>query len=137
MTVLIDTSFLVAVAFRKDNNHEAAKAALRELGELRLIPVVVLPEMFYMLATRADYAAAATMFNRIRTGAFQIESLTKSDMARMEEIMGQYRDNRFDFVDTVIMAMAERLNIEDIYTFDRRDFSAFRPQHCSYLRLLP
>jgi hypothetical protein len=24
-----------------------------------------------------------------------------------------------------------------IYTFDRRDFRGFRPQHCDYLELLP
>jgi predicted nucleic acid-binding protein len=36
-----------------------------------------------------------------------------------------------------MMVLAERLNIADIYTFDRRDFAAFRPSHRAYLRLLP
>jgi hypothetical protein len=35
------------------------------------------------------------------------------------------------------MAQAERLNIARIATFDRRDFSVFRPKHCEYLELLP
>jgi uncharacterized protein len=55
----------------------------------------------------------------------------------MQEIMRQYQDAEFDFVDTSIMAIAERLNIKQICTFDHRDFSIFRPKHCDYLKLLP
>jgi hypothetical protein len=33
--------------------------------------------------------------------------------------------------------MAERLNITRACTFDRRDFSIFRPHPCDYLELLP
>ncbi|MHB8752071.1 MAG: hypothetical protein ACYDBJ_23125 [Aggregatilineales bacterium] len=36
-----------------------------------------------------------------------------------------------------IMAVAERLNITDVYTLDQRDFSAFHPVHCPALTLLP
>lgn len=73
----------------------------------------------------------------LQSSAFQIEALTANDMARMEEVMTQYGDNEFDFVDVSIMVLAERLNIVDIYTFDRRDFIAFRPRHRDHLRLLP
>jgi predicted nucleic acid-binding protein len=46
-------------------------------------------------------------------------------------------DNQFDFVDTALMAVAERLQIADVYTFDERDFRVFRPNHRPYLRLFP
>lgn len=52
-------------------------------------------------------------------------------------IMQQYQAAKFDFVDTAIMALAERLKIEIICTFDHRDFSLFRPQHCNYFHLVP
>jgi len=48
-----------------------------------------------------------------------------------------YADAGFDFVDCCIMALAERLQITPIYTFDHRDFAIFRRQHCPYLELLP
>jgi hypothetical protein len=35
------------------------------------------------------------------------------------------------------MALSERLNITQVCTVDRRDFSMFRPLHCDYLELLP
>ncbi|MCD4684394.1 MAG: hypothetical protein K8S97_00470 [Anaerolineae bacterium] len=51
--------------------------------------------------------------------------------------MAEYDTARFDFVDCCIMALTERLNITQVCTFDRRDFSIFRPIHCDYLDLLP
>ena len=47
------------------------------------------------------------------------------------------QDARFDFVDVAQMAIAERLDIRRVYTFDRRDFSQFKPRHTDYLELLP
>jgi hypothetical protein len=35
------------------------------------------------------------------------------------------------------MALSERLQITQVCTFDRRDFSIFRPTHYDYLELLP
>ncbi len=55
----------------------------------------------------------------------------------MQQIMEQYQDAAFDFTDAAIMALTERLNIKRGCTFDRRDFSVFRPLHCEYLELLP
>jgi predicted nucleic acid-binding protein len=51
--------------------------------------------------------------------------------------MQTYEDSKLDFVDYCIMALAERLTIMQVCTFDRRDFAMFRPCHCDYLDLLP
>ena len=59
------------------------------------------------------------------------------DVKRAIDVMESYADARFDFVDCCIMALTERLNITRICTFDRRDFSIFRPKHCDFLELLP
>ncbi len=137
MAILIDTSFWVAIASPKDINHAQARATLRQIVEPRVVAEPVLPELFYMLASWVSYRTAVNVFDSIRTGAFRVESLTTSDMARMKQIMVEYEDNAFDFVDVSIMALSERLNITDVYTFDRRDFAVFRPVHQPYLRLLP
>jgi predicted nucleic acid-binding protein len=55
----------------------------------------------------------------------------------MQQIMEQYQDAVFDFTDVAIMALAERLSITRVCTFDHRDFSIFHPLHCDYLELLP
>lgn len=137
MVALIDTNVLLAYAYAKDSRHIDATRLIRSLrGEQRIVPQSVLSELFYMVTIRMSYDEAVKIFAVTRL-AFQIEPLVNSDMARMEQIMVQYQDAKLDFVDVSIFALAERLNIRRICTFDRRDFSIFRPTHCDYFELLP
>lgn len=137
MAVLIDTNVLLAFAFSRDSNHQSASNLLETLrNERRMVPAPVLNELFYMTMVRIHYRRAIQVFAHART-AFEIVALTASDMLRMEQIMSQYEDAALDFTDVAILAMAERLNISRICTFDRRDFLIYRPQHCDFLELLP
>jgi predicted nucleic acid-binding protein len=99
MTILIDTSFLVAAGAVRDKNHALARQTMRNLTGIRVVPAPVLPEMFYLLSARVDFRAAVKMFDLVRTGQFQIVDLTAEDMARMKAIMDDYEDNAFDYVD--------------------------------------
>ena len=137
MAVLIDTSFLVALAVGSDSNHAAALELLPTLKGERVLPIPVMPESFYMVSVRLHYRAAMKLYSYMQTAGFKIEPLTPSDRLRMGEIMTQYLDAEFDFVDLALMTIAERLQITQVCTFDRRDFSIFRPKHTSHLELLP
>lgn len=64
-------------------------------------------------------------------------ALTEEDVSRIGDILEEYQDSRVDFVDASVMAMAERLNLTIILTLDCRDFSLYRPQHCTAFTLLP
>lgn len=68
---------------------------------------------------------------------FQMEALHRQDIRRARELINKYADARFDFVDTCLIAIAERLDIRRIRTLDRRDFTLVRPAHCDYFELLP
>lgn len=134
--ILVDTSFLYAFYNQDDDLHQRAVAGIRaDLG--LLIPQVVLVETTYLFKERAGVLAAVRFLDTITVSQPPLESITYPDLARVRDIMSTYADARFDFVDCCIMALAERLNITQIYTFDRRDFTIFRPQHCPYLELLP
>ena len=137
MTVLIDTSFLLALADNTDRKHALATEAMHIVRAPRVVPIPVLPESFYMIATRVSYRAAIRFFDTMQSGGFDLQPIAASDMLRMSVIMKQYADNQFDFVDAAIMAVAERLSITRVLTFDRNDFRIFRPAHCDYLQLLP
>lgn len=137
MPVLIDTSVLLAFAFARDANHQRAVRLMRGLKEeSRIVAAPVLTELFYMTMVRVSYSHAVQVFVSTRA-AFQVERLSDPDMDRMQQIMADYQDANFDFTDVAIMALSERLGIRQIGTFDRRDFSIFRPSHCDYLELLP
>lgn len=137
MAILIDTNFILAMASPKDSNNVAAKKFLPVIRKEELIvSASVLGELFYLVTNRLNYDQAIQTFALVRQ-AFKIRDLTEPDMVRMQQIMTQYRSAEFDFVDVSIMALAERLNIQKICTFDRRDFSIFRPTHCTHLEVLP
>ncbi len=137
MKALIDTNVLLAYSFVREPKHDLAVAALRSLGRDRaVIAAPVVAEVFLMTALRLHYRAAVDAFGYIRR-AFTIVDINADDMERMQTIMLQYASAEFDYTDAAIMALAERLGITQVYTFDRRDFTIFRPAHCEHLQLLP
>lgn len=138
MKILADTSFLYAVFSVNDRNHvEAASLALEWSPDTVLTPDVVLPEMAYLALRDAGYAGFLSVFESVRGSAIDLVPLEGSDLGRIYEIASTYASARFDIVDCCVMAIAERLDISRIATFDRRDFSIFQPRHCPYFELLP
>lgn len=137
MAVLIDTNVFLALAHPRDVHHLNARLAMQNLRDRRIVVAPILPELFFMVASTVGYREAVQTFRLLQSSGFHIELLTAEDMLRMDEIMTQYMDNKFDFVDTALMAVAERLKITRIYTFDRRDFGAYRPRHVAAFDLLP
>lgn len=135
--ILIDASYLVALGYPRDRNHAKARAfaAPHETG--LLIPDVVLVEAIYNLQRLGGTAAAVRFSNLLAAQTPQFVPLTIIDFARAVALMDRYRDAELDFVDCCLTALAERLNITHICTFDRRDFAIIRPQHAEYFDLLP
>ncbi|MCY3977203.1 MAG: PIN domain-containing protein [Chloroflexi bacterium] len=105
--------------------------------DIMVVPDIVLPELGYLFRRDFGYAGVQALLERINAYEVPFERLTRSDLARMLEIATSYSSAEFDIVDCCIMAIAERLDINRIATFDRRDFSIFRPAHCKFFELLP
>jgi predicted nucleic acid-binding protein len=136
MTAILDTSFLFALTDQGDRNHQQVLAVSRSVDEPLVLPVVVLPEVCYLIASRLGHQAMRHFMSRMTPDAVQVESVISEDLIRVHEILEQYADSLLDFTDAAIVAIAERLNITRIYTLDRRDFSIIRPKHCDYFELL-
>jgi hypothetical protein len=135
--MLVDASYLVALGHPKDRNHEKAKAFAAQHGTKLLIPDVVLVEAMYNLNRLGSVVATVTFSRLLIEGSPQFVALTPVDFARAVTLMDRYRDADLDFVDCCLTALAERLDIRHICTFDRRDFSVIRPQHTEYFELKP
>jgi hypothetical protein len=139
LTALLDSNFLISIIVRQDMNHRVAAQALRAAvseNHSLIVAAPVMPELFYLIAKYAGYPTAVRAIKRVRR-QFQIAPLTDADQDRMEQVMAQHIDAELDYTDAAIMALAERLNILQVYTFDRRDFALFKPAHCPALTLLP
>lgn len=137
MTAILDTSFLFALTDQSDRNHQRVLAVAQSTNEILVLPMVVLPEICYLIASRLGHQAMRHFVSRLTTQPVQVEPVTAEDLVRVDEVLEQYADSQLDFTDAAIVSIAERLTITRVYTLDRRDFSIIRPSHCDYFELLP
>ena len=137
MTLIIDSSFLVALYDVGEVRHQRAYDFAEHNIEAMLVPDIVLPEVNFLLRRNLGYANSLNFFDFFESRFVRLVPVLVGDLARVYEISQQYADARLDLVDCCIMAIAERLNVTRVATFDRRDFSVFKPNHCDYLDLLP
>ncbi|HEY6747933.1 MAG TPA: PIN domain-containing protein [Mycobacteriales bacterium] len=63
--------------------------------------------------------------------------LTAADCARMAELVRRYGDLPLGTTDASVVAVAERLDVTEVATLDRRHFTVVRPRHTTALTLLP
>lgn len=133
---LIDTGFMLAVLNESDAHHKAC-ASVYDLESNALLPEVALSELAYLILREGGYDALVDFLRTLTNGEVNLVATELQDLKRASEILEKYADSKIDFVDSVIMAIAERLGIKRILTVDRRDFGMFRPAHCDYFEILP
>jgi len=136
MPALLDTGFLLAVIDADDSLHSACTTAL-EAEPAPLLPDVVLPELAYLILRELGYQTLTTFLRSVAAGELVLVKSISQDLTRAAEILEKYADSRVDFVDCIIVAQAERLNLTKILTVDRRHFTIFRPNHCNYFEIAP
>ena len=135
--ILVDTSFLVAVANGHDRYHAECLAMASVIQTGFMVPETVLPEAAYLIHDRLGHHVMREFVRQMTGPSWTIESLQGTDLARSLEILQTYQDNNLDFVDATLVAIAERLNIQRVLTLDQRHFRIIRPAHCPAFELLP
>ena len=95
------------------------------------------PPVEHLLARDISNEAAADFIASLASTELTLEVPHQEDYSRSAEILRQYSDAKLDFVDALIVAIAERRNINRLLTLDRRDFQLIRPKHCGSFDLLP
>jgi len=83
-------------------------------------------EAMYLAGRRAGWHAQAGLWRMLQTGAVVLREVDGIDLERSYALMLQYRDLPMDFGDATLVAYAERHNLREIFTLDRRDFSVYR-----------
>ena len=135
MPLLVDTGVVYALADRRDAWHARVRRYLGEHPDTLLAPVTILAEVTYLLRERIGPDAELAFIRSIAKGEMAIEPLQRQDVSRSQALMETYEE--LGFVDTTVVAVAERLKIASIATTDRRHFSAVRPAHRDRFLLVP
>jgi predicted nucleic acid-binding protein len=135
MPLVVDTGVIYALADRRDAWHARVRTYLREHAAALLAPVTILPEVAYLLRERIGSHAERAFVRSIANGELSVEPVQGADLSRAKELMEMYVD--LGFVDTTVIAIAERLKVASIATTDRRHFGSVRPSHRERFLLVP
>jgi len=137
VATLVDTGPLFALAHETDHYHQPVKKYFSTHRDTWIVPAPVVTETCIGILDRLGADAELAFLRSLAAKEMLVEDVAHTDLNRAIEILEQYRDAEFGMVDATTMAIAERLKIEVILTLDRRDFSIYRPRHCSAFRLVP
>jgi predicted nucleic acid-binding protein len=137
MAIICDTGALYALADADDQFHPVVMAFVERTDETLIVPSAVVPEICYLLLEYLGPSAELRFLRSLTNQELLLDHFTDKDLHRVTEILEQYQDAAFGFVDAMVMATAERLRISTVLTTDLRDFSIFRPKHAASFRLVP
>ena len=134
---LMDSGFLYALVDETDSHSPAARKSLENIYEDVLLPVPAVTETAYFISRNLGSEKLAIFLETLPEMNLILETPTAEDYKRAAEIIRKYDDANIDFVDAIIVSIAERLNITKILTVDRRHFGMFKPNHCASFEILP
>ncbi len=137
MDVIADTGFVYAIFQPHDRRHRTATDYYLDTLDNILFPIPALTELAFLSYRAGGNPAVLMAMRALRQSRLSLIPFTDPDHDRVITILTKYTDTRIDFVDACIMALAERLNVTRILTFDRRDFSIYKPVHRKHFDLLP
>jgi hypothetical protein len=85
------------------------------------------PRVCYLLSEWGGPDAEVRFLRDFRPGGLRLAELTDTDVARMADLAERYADLHLGGTDASVIAIAERLGIHRIATFDRRHFAVVPP----------
>jgi predicted nucleic acid-binding protein len=133
---LLDTGFVVALLRADDSDHERCVEVWNELRAPRVISVEgILVESAHFL--RRFRGGAAAVAGLVYGAATELVPTTHERAQRAVALMNKYHDVPMDFVDALLVTVAEERNVRDVLTLDRRGFETYRANGRERFRILP
>ena len=133
--LLVDSGILFALFARRDRWHAPARTLLSAGSDDVIIPATILGETAYLLEERAQAQGVIELAGWLAQPRITVEGVLPQDLRRMTLLMTKHPE--LGFVDSSVVAIAERLMIDTIATTDRRHFTGVRPSHADRFTLVP
>jgi uncharacterized protein len=138
--IVCDTGPLVAAALSKDPDHHRCVelfTGMHLAGRRMVLPAPIVAEVGYLLGARAGARAESVFLRSLADHDFTPVELVTSDYVRMADLVEKYSTLPLGTSDASVIALAERLDINEIATLDHRHFAVVRPRHAANFMLLP
>jgi uncharacterized protein len=122
-SIIVDAGPLIALFDRDDRHHRRAVEFVQGNSARLVSNLPVLTEASFVLRFSVDAQRDLLWWAH---QALEIDQGTVADLPRIIALLQQYRDLPAAFADVSLVALAERLNLKRIASFDR-DFLIYRP----------
>jgi len=133
--VIADTGGIIALLDANDRNHSAVVEIV--LNSEIIVPSPILAEVDYLVTKYLGEEVSRLFFTDLAEANFQYVNLELSDLPSTLKIMSRYADFSIGFVDASIAVLADRHQIQNILTLDRRHFSIIRSERYQGFNLFP
>ena len=122
--IVADTSAVVALIHKGDAAHDIMLTLYRRDPGQWILPWAIIPEVAYLVGRHGGTRVEQAFLDDLASADYDVDWGQRADLRRAAEINRQYADLELGLVDSVVMAIAERLKAEAIATLDRRHFGA-------------
>jgi len=128
LQIILDASAIYSLIDKGDKSHNLVKDFfLKKKGIYYILPSTVIPELCYLINTRLGSYFEIKLLQEVNK-SFHLEILKDEDIIRIIEILKKYDTLNIGYVDTSIIAIAERLKVNKILTLDRKHFEVVAPR---------
>lgn len=133
--LILDTGPFVALIDRSEVRHQDCVRTLESWHGPILTTEAVLTEALYLLGP--SWRPQSSCLEFIFSGAVLLAPASLESLRRTASLMEKYADLPMDYADATLVALAEEVGADQVFTLDRRGFSVFRLHGSRPFRLLP
>ena len=133
--LLLDTGAFVALVDRSEKRHADCVAALESWTGAIVTTEAVVTETLHLVGPR--WSAQKVCVEFLLRGAFLLVPLSRAALERVSALMERYRNVPMDFADATLVALAEELATDRVFTLDRRGFSTYRLNRRKAFQIVP
>jgi len=133
--LLVDTGALVSLIDRSQRSHKAFAEFFESWEGAVVSTEAVLTEATHLLG-RVSGGRIACLEFFLAGGAILVPSALES-LRRTKELLNTYAALPMDFADATLVALAEELGTNVVFTTDRRDFAVYRIKGRKRFQVVP
>jgi predicted nucleic acid-binding protein len=123
MNVILDTGPWVALIDRSETRHPGCVQWLKNFSGNLYSTEAVLTEVLYLLNFSIIAQSAAIDF--VLKSIVEILPSNTQSLQKTKNLMKKYADLPMDFADATLVCLAAEAGIQNIATFDKKDFTIY------------
>ena len=135
MIAILDTGPWVALIDRSESRHTECIQWLKNFSGRLYSTEAVLTEVLYILNFSITAQCAALDF--VLQSVVEIVPSSTESLKKTKNLMKKYADLPMDFADATIVCLAKETGMQNIVTFDRKDFAIYKLPRKKIFTILP